>query len=79
MHSDGLRTRRASRQGRRFRTEILVGFLLAIASLSVFAPALGHGFVIYDDNVYVYENPHVRGGLTAAGLRWARARFWTYD
>ena len=28
-------------------------------------------FVGFDDDLYVYQNPQVRGGLTWAGLRWA--------
>jgi tetratricopeptide (TPR) repeat protein len=41
--------------------------LLALA----FLPALGNGFVDYDDPVYVTENPAVLRGLGAAGLAWA--------
>ena len=35
----------------------------------VFGQTLGHQFVAYDDQNYVYENPIVTGGLTAKGLR----------
>jgi hypothetical protein len=31
----------------------------------------GTTFINYDDPVYVTENPHVRGGLTWEGVRWA--------
>lgn len=33
--------------------------------------ALGHGFVHFDDDLYVYRNPEVLGGLTVDGVRWA--------
>lgn len=29
------------------------------------------GFVSFDDDVFVYQNPYVRQGLSASGLRWA--------
>jgi Tfp pilus assembly protein PilF len=35
----------------------------------IFAQTLGHQFVAYDDQNYVYENPIVTGGLTVNGLR----------
>lgn len=31
------------------------------------------GFVAFDDDLYVYNNPHVRGGLSWTGLKWAFA------
>jgi tetratricopeptide (TPR) repeat protein len=34
-------------------------------------PATGHEFLPLDDPLYVGENPHVRRGLSAEGLRWA--------
>ena len=45
-------------------------FLAAIAWL-VFSQTLGHEFVNYDDNIYVYENPEVTRGLTLNGIVWA--------
>lgn len=44
---------------------------LALATLALFWPALRCGFVNYDDNLYVYENPHARAGLAPASIRWA--------
>jgi Flp pilus assembly protein TadD len=44
---------------------------LAIVTLAVYAQAVGHGFVSYDDPEYVAGNPYVRAGLTRAGLFWA--------
>jgi len=48
--------------------------LLATATLAAFAGVLGHDWLRLDDPGYVLENPHVNGGLTAAGLRWALAQ-----
>lgn len=45
-------------------------FLAAITWL-VFGQTLRHGFLNYDDNRYVYENPEVTSGLTLHGIVWA--------
>lgn len=45
--------------------------LLLLATLIAYAPMAGNGFVTFDDNYYITDNPHVTGGLTAANIRWA--------
>jgi Tfp pilus assembly protein PilF len=45
--------------------------LLALAVFVVFGQTLGHQFINYDDNVYVYENPRVEHGFNAGWLAWA--------
>ncbi len=45
--------------------------LLAIVTFALFAPSAGNPFVMYDDPVYVTDNPHVVGGLSGEGLLWA--------
>jgi tetratricopeptide (TPR) repeat protein len=45
--------------------------LLLGVTFAVYAPALRHGFVEWDDPYYVTENVHVREGLTASGAWWA--------
>ncbi len=54
--------------------------LLLLLVVGVFLPSLRHGFVNFDDSVYVYENAHVQHGLTEENLRWAfttlDAGFW---
>jgi lipoprotein NlpI len=49
----------------------LLAALLAVLTLALFSPAIGFGFVNYDDGPYVYENPHVMNGLTVPGIRYA--------
>ena len=53
---------------------------LAALTLAVYSPVVGFDFVNLDDPLYVYENPNVRAGLTAEGIRWAftslDANFW---
>ncbi|MDP9186304.1 MAG: hypothetical protein M3O72_02955 [Verrucomicrobiota bacterium] len=44
-------------------------FLTAIIWI-VFGQTLGHDFVNFDDDRYVYENPEVSRGLTLGGFKW---------
>ncbi len=44
---------------------------LAVLTVLVFAPVLGHDFVSLDDPAYVTANRQVRRGLTAEGFGWA--------
>jgi tetratricopeptide (TPR) repeat protein len=50
---------------------VLVAATLFLSALAVFAPALNNGFVSYDDEEYVAQNPHVLGGITPEGVHWA--------
>jgi tetratricopeptide (TPR) repeat protein len=50
------------------RTLVAVYLALTILSWIVFGQTLGHPFVEYDDQNYVYENPEVTAGLTVHGL-----------
>ncbi len=45
-------------------------FLAAIVWLA-FGQTLGHSFVNYDDNIYIYQNATVLAGLTGRGIPWA--------
>ncbi len=53
----------------------LIALLLALVTLAVFLPVGSFSFVNYDDDDYVTNNPPVRQGLTAAGVRWAFTAF----
>jgi tetratricopeptide (TPR) repeat protein len=50
---------------------IFTYFVLILSTLLVFWQVRNFGFVSYDDNDYVYENPHVLNGLTEDGVIWA--------
>ena len=51
--------------------------LLLIAVVFVFySPVTHNGFVNYDDDQYITNNPHVRAGVTWETVKWA---FTTYD
>lgn len=57
-----------------------VCILLAAMVWIVFGQTLEFGFVNYDDNVYVYENPEVARGISLRGVAWAfthiQTRHW---
>ena len=50
---------------------IAVCCFLAVAVWVVFGQTRNHGFVNFDDNVYVYENPAVIRGVGWSGIAWA--------
>jgi len=50
-----------------------ISALLFVLVWIVFGPAVHYPFVNFDDDVYVYENPVVRAGLTGQGIQWAFA------
>jgi tetratricopeptide (TPR) repeat protein len=49
----------------------LVYLGLALVTLCLYLPTVYHGFVEYDDQQYVTDNPLVQVGLTWRGLVWA--------
>jgi tetratricopeptide (TPR) repeat protein len=55
----------------RRRQTCLICLGLALAILVAYAPVWHAGFITYDDPAYVTANPHVQGGLSWSGLRWA--------
>ena len=42
----------------------------------VFGQTLGFGFINFDDNTYITENPMVQKGLTIPGMHWAFTHVW---
>ena len=61
----------AETQGR--RQALIVCGLLLLALALVYGQTIRHEFVNFDDDVYVYENPHVAHGLTVSRIAWAFA------
>jgi len=53
----------------------LVYLLLIFATLVVFHRLPTHDFINLDDNLLVYENPHVLAGFTKEGVIWAFTEF----
>ncbi len=54
-----------------WRRPVVLAAALALATLAVYAPAIGNGFVDYDDGMYVTANPRMRDGLTRDNVVWA--------
>ena len=50
---------------------LAAGLVLAIAA--AYWPVAGYAFTYYDDNDYIWQNPHVLAGLTWRGVVWAFA------
>jgi len=50
---------------------LLLGLGLVLLTLFVYRPVLTHGFVNFDDGLYVTHNRHVQAGLTWEGFLWA--------
>ncbi len=48
---------------------ICAGLVLLVAL--IYGQTVRFGFVNYDDNYYVFENNHIRHGLSLAGIGWA--------
>ncbi len=53
------------------RREYLLCGLLALMSFALFAPALSHDFISFDDPVYVTSNVDVQKGVTWENIGWA--------
>jgi Tfp pilus assembly protein PilF len=55
---------------------LLFSLLLFAAALAFYSPITHNGFLNYDDDTYITNNPHVRAGLTWPTVKWS---FTTYD
>ena len=53
------------------RTVLAAAALVALVALGLYSRAPANGFVGFDDDVYVTDNPQLRDGLTWAGVRYA--------
>jgi Tfp pilus assembly protein PilF len=58
------------------KQRLLLGLLLAVATLALYWPVNHHPFVNYDDDAYIRVNAHVQSGLSWTTVKWA---FTTYD
>ena len=55
----------------KLKQNLIVCILLFIATFAVYSQVRNHEFIDYDDNTHVFENPHVREGLTSESIIWA--------
>ena len=56
--------------------KLTFALLLVVLTLAVYNPVAHNGFVKFDDDRYVTDNPHVQAGLRWTTLAWA---FTTFD
>lgn len=49
----------------------MLSILLAVVTIALYIPVMGHSFVVYDDQEYVTANPHIHDGLAWSTLKWA--------
>ncbi len=60
-------------RGPRLVAALALGLALLVTAL--YLPVLGHGFLTYDDDLYVTANDAVLEGLTPRGLAWSLTSF----
>lgn len=54
---------------------VLVYSILVLLTLSVYLPVKNYEFVVYDDDMYVFNNPIVKEGLTFKNILWSLTAF----
>ena len=45
--------------------------MLVVAIAAIYGQTVHHGFITYDDDTYIFNNPEVPGGLSWEGFRWS--------
>jgi lipopolysaccharide biosynthesis regulator YciM len=50
---------------------VVLSVLLAVATVALYIPVMGHSFIVLDDREYVVANPHVQTGLSWSTVKWA--------
>ena len=55
---------------------LLLSLLLVAVVVLAYSPVARNGFINYDDDQYITDNPHVKAGLTRWTVKWA---FRTFD
>ena len=53
------------------RKQLMMLIFLIIATAFTFGRTYQNEFLGIDDHVYVWDNPHIRDGLTLEGITWA--------
>jgi tetratricopeptide (TPR) repeat protein len=59
-----------------WQKNLLLCLLLGICVLASYCPVIHNGFINFDDDTYILDNPHVKAGLTWSTVKWA---FTTFD
>jgi len=48
-----------------------IGALIILLTIIVYWQVGSHEFINFDDDIYVYENAHVKNGITIEGVKWS--------
>lgn len=59
----------------RQNSELIVFTVLTALVIFIYGQTVGFGFINFDDNQYVYENPFVFSGLSWTTIKWAFTEF----
>ncbi len=59
----------------RQNSELIVFTVLTALVIFIYGQTVGFGFINFDDNQYVYENPFVFSGLSWTTIKWAFSEF----
>jgi len=58
---------------------LLLGLLIAVATVSVYFPVSHHPFLNYDDEAYIVNNSHIKSGLDWDTFSWAFTTFYQFN
>jgi hypothetical protein len=51
--------------------KIIICTLLMVATFCIYSQVQDHGFIDFDDDIYITNNLNVRAGLTSESFKWA--------
>lgn len=60
----------------KYKTFIFICLFLICATFISYIQVLNHGYISYDDGIYITENPHVQQGLTVESFKWAFTKIY---
>lgn len=61
-----------------YRNKWVVALLISLVTASVFMPALKNGFLNWDDDLYVFNNPHIHS-INLTSIKWMLTAFYAYN
>jgi protein O-mannosyl-transferase len=61
-----------TREGR----TVVLCLVLGLATVGIYNPVIHNGFTNFDDDYYIFHNPHVTGGLSWDTVKWAFTSYY---
>ncbi|MBF0450921.1 MAG: tetratricopeptide repeat protein [Candidatus Magnetomorum sp.] len=56
---------------KKYSLDIFLIFVIVVCTVGAYYPVRWHGFISFDDPLYILDNPYIQNGLTWENLRWA--------